>query len=181
VALALRASPALAAEGAAEGGKAWFSLLLFVVNFTLFVAVIVYFAGPAVRRFFSERAQTIRSELTRLEAAFREAEDYAGRASARMVEIEQEISHLRHEIDAATVFQVGKISDGAKAAAARARRDSEMTVAALLDASRRRVRARLAASAAGLARDLIFKSFAPADQHRLVDGFMEKLREEAAR
>jgi F0F1-type ATP synthase membrane subunit b/b' len=180
-ALALYASPALAAEGAERGGLPWFSLLLYVINFALFAAVLVYFAGPIVRRFFSERAQTIRSELARLEAALREAEDSAGRAAARSVEIEPEIQRLRHEIDVETAYQVGKIREAAAAASAQAGRDTEMTIAALIDGSRRRIRERMAASAVGLARDLILKGFGTADQHRLVEGFMEKLREEATR
>jgi hypothetical protein len=37
------------------------------------------------------------------------------------------------------------------------------------------VRAQLAESAAALARDLIGRNFQPADQGRLIDGFMDKI------
>jgi len=53
-------------------------------------------------------------------------------------------------------------------------------VQATIEAAQRRVRQRLAANAAHIARDLIAKSFEASDQARLIDNFMDKVRLEAA-
>ncbi|HYK64007.1 MAG TPA: hypothetical protein VEY94_03600, partial [Patescibacteria group bacterium] len=75
---------ALAAEeGGAEHGS-WLMLTFFAINFVLFVWVLVHFAAPAARKFFSDRATTIRSGLSRAEKAFAEAEELANKAAARM-------------------------------------------------------------------------------------------------
>ena len=73
-----------------------------------------------------------------------------------------------------------RIREGARATAERIRRDTELTAAAIVDAAQRRVRERLAATAARLARELIEKSFEAADQARLIDSFIDKIRHEAA-
>ena len=49
---------------------------------------------------------------------------------------------------------------------------------AVAEAGRRRIRERLAAVTAGLARDLIEKDVRPADESRLIDQFMNKLEAE---
>jgi F0F1-type ATP synthase membrane subunit b/b' len=64
--------------------------------------------------------------------------------------------------------------------AQRIRRDTALTSAAITDAAQRRVRERLAATAASLAFELIAKSFEASDQSRLIDNFMDKIRHEAA-
>lgn len=180
IALAL-AMPAVAfaAEGGGEGGGSWLMLLFFAINFALFVIVLVYFARPAVRSFFSSRASGIRSNLDRLRAALNEAQDYANRTAAKMARLEEEAAQLVRELDAETAFQVARIREGAAAAAQRVRHDTELTTSAVADAAQRRVRERLAAAAANVARELIARSFEASDQGRLVDSFMEKLREEA--
>lgn len=170
-----------AEEGNAEQPGSWLALLFFAINFTIFVFVLAKYAMPPARDFFRERARGIRSELDRVGSALGEAEQYAARAAARISGLEQETAQLTKELEDETVFQVTRIGEGAKAAAERIRRDAQLTRTAAVDAAQRRVRARLAAAAASIAHDLIARSFEPADQGRLVDSFMEKLRQEAAR
>lgn len=170
-----------AEEGNVESPGSWVALLFFAINFSLFVFLLARYAVPPMRNFFRDHARKIRSELDRLGSALQEAEDYANRAAARMARLEQEITELTKELENETVFQVTKIREGAKATAERIRRDTQLTMNAAVDAAQRRVRARLAASAAGIARELISKTFQAADQNRLVDSFMDKLRQEAAR
>lgn len=172
-------SIAYAAEEAEKPGS-WLGTMFFAINFVLFAGIIYYFAGPAVGTFFRDRAAGIRSQLDRLNSAFREAQDYANRAAARMAQLEQEVAHLKSEMESETVFIVSRIREGAKTSAERIRRDTELTGTAIIDAAQRRVRQRLAATAANLARDLIAKSFEASDQSRLIDNFMDKIRHEAA-
>jgi F0F1-type ATP synthase membrane subunit b/b' len=164
-----------AAEGAGAEHGSWLLLTFFAVNFILFVGVIAYFAGPPIRKFFADRAGTIRTALSRAKSALAEAEDLANKAAARMAALSAELKKLTDELEQETAFQVGKVADLAKSTAERIHRDTEMSKSALSEAAKRRVRAQLAESAATLARDLIGRNFHPADQGRLIDGFMDKL------
>lgn len=169
-----------AEEGGAEHGS-WLLLIFFAINFAIFVWALVYFAAPAARKFFSDRATTIRTGLSRAEKALAEAEDLANKAAARMAALAAELKKLGEELDQETGFQVARIKELAGSTAERIKRDTTVSTAALSEAARRRVRAQLAESAASLARDLIGRNFQPADQGRLLDGFMDKLGSGAPR
>jgi F-type H+-transporting ATPase subunit b len=171
---------AFAAEGAAENPGSWLGTMFFAINFLLFAGIIYYFAGPMARTFFRDRATGIRSQLDRLTSALQEAQDLANRTAARMAQLDQEVAHLKSEMENEAAFIVNRIREGARVTAERIRRDTELTGAAIVDAAQRRVRERLAANAASLARELIAKSFEASDQARLIDSFMDKIRHEAA-
>jgi F0F1-type ATP synthase membrane subunit b/b' len=166
---------ALAAEEAGEEHGSWLLLTFFTINFVLFVWVLVHYAGPAARKFFADRAATIRTALSRASSALAEAEDLANKAAARMAALSAELKKVADELEQETAFQVAKVADLAKSTAERIRHDTAMSSSALSEAARRRVRAQLAESAATMARDLIGRIFQPTDQGRLIDGFMDKL------
>ncbi|MGA7620867.1 hypothetical protein, partial [Candidatus Binatus sp.] len=143
--------------------------------FALFVWVLVHFAGPVLKKFFADRAVTIRTALSRAQSAFAEAEDLANKAAARMAALAAELKKLADELEEETAFQVGKVADLAKSTAERIHRDTEMSSSALSEAAKRRVRAQLAESATSMASDLIGRNFQPSDQGRLINGFMDQL------
>ena len=166
---------ALAAAEAPEERGSWMLLVFFTINFLLFVFVIGYFAVPLARKFFADRATTIRTSLSRAERAFAEAQDLANKAAARMAALEAELKKTAAEIEEETAFQVTRVAELAKSTAERIRHDAVLSTAALAEAAKRRVRARLAEAAPSLARDLIGREFQRDDQGRLIDGFMEQL------
>src|SRR5258708_26461708 len=114
-----------AAEEAAPEHGSWLLLTFFAINFALFVGVIAYFAGPAMRKFFADRAVTIRTALSRASSALAEAEDLANKAAARMGALSAELKKLADELEQETAFQVGKVADLAKSTAERIRRATE--------------------------------------------------------
>ncbi len=172
---------AFCAEGAEPAGGSWFALLFYVVNFAVFVWVVAHYLGPMARNFFSQRASSIRETLTTADTAFREAQKLAKQAAEQMAKIAAEKAKLAAELEAETVYQVKRIGELGREAAARVRHDAELTTAALVEAAQRRIRERLAAEAGGIARELIAGSFRAGDQGRLLGNFLEKLREEARR
>lgn len=178
LAVALLPARAMAAEEAAGGGS-WIRLLFFVFNFSLFVGGVIYFASSQVRKFFSDRSTEIRGTLSRADAAFRDAQDLANSAASRMAGLEAEKARMKAEFDAETAYQIRAIGEMAKAATERIKRDAEMTAAAMADSAQRRVRHRLAAGAAQIARSLITRNFQDTDQARLLEGLVDKLRREA--
>jgi F-type H+-transporting ATPase subunit b len=171
---------AFAAEEAVGKTGSWMGTLFFAINFLLFAGIVYKFAGPAVATFFRDRATNIRSELERLESALKEAQDLAKRAAERMSHLEQDAAQLKSEMENETAYLANRIREGARTTAERIQHDTELTSSAIVEAAQRRVRERLAANAADLARDLIAKSFELADQARLIDGFMDRIQHEAA-
>ncbi len=175
IAAAFFPDAALAGEDAGAEHGSWLLLGFFAINFILFVGMLVYFAGPPARKFFADRAVTIRTALSRAASALAEAQELANKAAARMAALAAELKKVADELDRETAFQAGKVLELAKTTAERIRRDTAMSSSALSEAARRRVRAQLAESAVTLARDLIGRNFQPTDQGRLIDGFMDKL------
>jgi len=173
-------SAAMAAEEA-EGHGSWLTLSFFAINFLLFAFILVYFAGPQLRKFFGDRASNIHANLAKSEEALREAEQLARAAAERIAALENEVATLKQDLESETRFQVNRVQELARANSERIRRDTQATATALADNAQRRVRENLATVSAQLARDLISRHFEAADQRRLLDGFMEKLGQEARR
>jgi F0F1-type ATP synthase membrane subunit b/b' len=182
IGIAVAPSMLFAAEaGAPENQGTWLGLMFFAINFALFVGILIYFAAPMARTYFRDRAAEIRSQIDRLNSAFKEAQELANRASAKIDHLESELAGVKTEMEAETAFQLNKIREDARLTAQRIRRDTELTGAAIIEAAQRRVRERLAATATRLARDLIASSIGASDQTRLIDSFMEEIRQEAPR
>jgi F0F1-type ATP synthase membrane subunit b/b' len=176
--------PALAfcAENAAatEAGS-WFALLFYVINFSLFVVIIVRYAGPAIKGFFRDRAVGIRQNMQRADSALLQAQERASRAAEQISGLDADKAKIASEMADETVYQVGRIYDMAQEAVARLKRDTELTSAALRESGRRHVREAMALAAGEIARELIVRNFEPADQSRLLEQFTAKLNQEAGR
>ena len=169
-----------AGGGKAEGGS-WVSLLFYIINFGLFVWILMRYAAPMARKFFADRAGGIRETFTRAETVLKEAQDLASRAAERMSRLEAEKQQLRADLDAETSYIANRIRELARETAARIVRDTKLTGDAITEAAQRRVRAMLAETTGKLARELTVKNFTDDDQARLLRGFEERLAQEARR
>jgi F0F1-type ATP synthase membrane subunit b/b' len=174
---------AFCAEAGGEPASAgsWLSLLLYIINFGLFVWILKRYATAPARKFFADRAAAIKENFARTEAEYKQAQDLARRAAERMARLEAEKNQLRADLDAETDHIAGRIREMARETSARIVRDNELTARALSEAARRQVRATLADATGRLARELIAKNFNGDDQRRLLSGFEEKLAQEARR
>jgi F0F1-type ATP synthase membrane subunit b/b' len=167
--------------GEAAGGGSWLSLLFYIINFAVFVWILMRYAAPAARKFFADRAGGIRETFARAETTCREAQDLVNRSSERMSQLDAEKQQLRADLDAETGYIANRIRELARETALRVIRDTELTGAAITEAAHRRVRAKLAETTGNLARELMVRSFTDDDQARLLRGFEEKLAQEARR
>jgi F0F1-type ATP synthase membrane subunit b/b' len=183
VALGVAFAPAFAcaAEGAKEGGRSWFALILYVINAGIFVAICVKWGGPMVAAYFRDRARSIIETIARSRKALQDAEKLAHEAAELIARLEDEKKELIAGIERETAYQVSTIRDAARHAAERVKSDIEATMAAAAENARRRMRIRLAETAGSVARDLVGKSVNDDDQHRTIRRFITKLAEEAPR
>ncbi|HEX4209998.1 MAG TPA: ATP synthase F0 subunit B [Candidatus Binataceae bacterium] len=176
---ALMPSAALAAEGAAESSGSWTSLLFYIINFAIFVVILVKYAVPMARDFFNQRATSIADSLAKAETNYHQAEELANRAAERTAKLESEKTQIASDLADETVYQIGRIYEIAQETATRIKRDTELSAAATREAGQRRMRQVLAAAAGRLARETVVREFQPEDQDRLLDNFVAKLRDEA--
>ncbi|MGH7915383.1 MAG: hypothetical protein ACREPW_12160 [Candidatus Binataceae bacterium] len=167
--------------GEAAGAGSWLSLLFYVINFAVFIWILVRYAGPPARKFFADRAGGIKETFARAEATYKEAQDLAARAAERMSRLEAEKKQIRADLDAETAYMTNRIREMARDTALRIIRDTELTGGAITEAAQRHVRAMLAETTGRLARELMVKSFTGDDQARLLRGFEEELAQEAHR
>ena len=183
-ALSVGLFPALAfcaENSAATETGSWFALLFYVINFSLFLMIIVRYAGPAIKGFFRDRAVGIRQNMQRADSALLQAQERASRAAEQMSRLDAEKARIASEMMDETVYQVGRIYDMAREAVARLKRDTELTSAALRESGRRHVREAMALAAGEIARELIVRNFESSDQSRLLEQFTAKLNQEAGR
>ena len=178
LATALAPTAAMAADGVESQGS-WLTWTLFVINFSLFVAVVYYYGAPMVRSFFLDRARAIRTELDRGRDALSEAEELASKAAERIAGLEREAAELAANMERETRYHLDRVAETARSTVERIRRDAEMSANGLKDAAQRRVRDRMASAAAEFARTMIAASFRPDDQSRLIGGFTDRLSQEA--
>jgi len=176
---ALIPTAAFAAEGEPGPAGSWTALLFYVINFALFIFILVKYALPIGRDFFANRANSIRDSLSKAEANFRDAQELANRAAERTAKLESEKSQIGSDLDAETAYQIQRIHELARETSARIERDAKLSAATARENGHRRMRIALASAAGRLARERLEAVFQSSDQDRLLDGFVAKLREEA--
>lgn len=179
VGVALCPSVALCAEkaGAANDGS-WSALIFYVFNFVVFLWIIIKYAGPPIRNFFTSRSSEIRGNMARADANLREAQKLADQAAERIAQLDAEKARIQSDLADETVFEVSRIYDLAQEAVARIKRDTELSAEGIREAARRRTRQALAEASVTLARDLIARNLQPADHQRLLDVFVSTLGKE---
>jgi ATP synthase F0 subunit b len=175
------ASPVLAAEGG--GADTWLGLPVWVWawgNLLVFWGIVVRFAGPLVRDFFTQRKLRIRDELRRAAAQRREAEEMRATLGRQIAELHAEVERLRADSEQ----QGQRDREQILVQAERERERIVQQTGAEIDQRAKRARQELvelsADLAAGLARQHIERTITPEDEQRLVHRGLELLREKAS-
>jgi F-type H+-transporting ATPase subunit b len=171
---------AFAAGGEAAQGS-WLALIFYTINFVLFLWICRYYGGSTITDFFHDRARTIRENRNRAEHAFREAQALANQAARQLEWLDADKARIAAELGDETAYQVERIREAAREAANRLRRDTDLTTAALREGAQRRLRQTMAEGAGRQARELVKLNFRAGDQERLLEDFIERVGDEAAR
>ena len=177
LAAALLPTSAFGAEGGETHGS-WLLLLFFAINFAMFVFVLARYAAPPAAKYFHDRSTELRNTLRSTDDALARAEEMAARAQADLAKLESEKALLAKEMRETTAREARRVREIAERTSLRIKQDAQLASTALAEAGRRRIRERLAAVTAGLARDVIEKDVRPADESRLIDQFMNQLEAE---
>jgi ATP synthase F0 subunit b len=161
----------------AEGS--WFALIFYVINFLIFLWIVRKYGWPAIRQFFLDRSRSVRDIRSRAEKAYQDAQALANHAAQQLQLLEADKNRMMAELDKATTYQLGQINQAAREAVGRIQRDKEVTAIGLRDGAQRRLRQTMAEAAGRIARELVRHDFQASDQVRLLQGFIDRLAEEA--
>ena len=171
-------------EHEAEGGEHEQSLgqmlvgmLWPIANFIIFLGVIYYFGNKPFKEYLANRSSAIRKDLV-------EAAELRSTATAQLQQIEQKLQALPGEINTLRTRGAEEIKAEEQRIAAAATADRER----MLEQTRREIdlQVRLAKKeilehaadlSVQLATDRIKKEVTPADQDRLVDRYLQQVKE----
>jgi len=167
-----------AAEGEPAQGS-WFALIFYAINFVLFVWLVHKYGWPYITQFFHGRSSAIREIRSRADKAYQDAQELARRARQQLEQLAADQHKMRSELDDETAYQVRQLNEAASEAVSRIRRDTEITRTALREAAQRRLRETMAEAAGRLAHEIISRNFRASDQARLLQGFIDRIGEEA--
>ena len=179
VGMLVTAATLYAAGGEADGGgipaAKWWDLLFRTLNFAALVVLLVYFLRKPMANAMSARREAIRAQLEELEAKKAEAERVYKECEAKLAGLETEAKNILAEAVRQAEAEREKILADAERAAGDMKRQAEMAVAHELVVARSNLKAEIAEQAALVAEELIKKNLQPADQQKMVAGYLDKV------
>ena len=151
------------------------ALLWRTLNFAALVAILVMALKKPLANGLGSRKMAIQQQFDELEARKAEAEQHYREYEAKLAKIDQEVQDI-----IATAVQQGeaekeKILADATRAAADMKRQSEMAIQHALSEAKAQLRNEIAEEAVAMADELIRKNLQPADQDKMIEGYLDKV------
>jgi F-type H+-transporting ATPase subunit b len=148
------------------------SLLWPVVNFSIFVAVLVRFLGGPLREYFRARAERLRDELAAGDRARREAEALRAQLARDVAELPAARERLKADLLATAGRERDQLLAQGRQTAERIRRDAVLLAEQQVASARRALRDELVTSAVREATALVRSAAQAPDQERFVNEFV---------
>lgn len=146
-----------------------------IINFTLFVVLMVYVLRRPLRRYLQTRSKVFEAMLLESQKAHRDAELKFKDYETRMARVESEIAALRRvareegEKDRATIV------DQARGYAAKLKADTRRMISQELRTSKEMLKGTTIDLAIVLAERMLRQQLKPADHAKLVKGYVQQL------
>jgi len=171
--LALAPALALASEGA-EGGVLS-SVLWHLGNLVIFLAVLIWFAGPRLRAFLFQRRKEIERQLEEARRLRADAEARDAEWRGKLEGLQAEAARITDEARALGRAEREKILAQATEQAERIRKDAERTAAQEMTRARTELRDEAVRLAMGLAERMVRENVNEEDQRRLVEEYLRSV------
>lgn len=190
VALALTAQVVMASSGGAHGSGEphinWWTwdthappVGWFLVDFVIFVALLVRFVGRPLAKTFQNRHDTIAKSIAENEAALATTKASFDEARGKLASVEQDVQTLIAKIKEDGAAQRDRIVQTANEYADRLKKDTEQMLVNETNAARDRLRKSVAAHALQLAEQELVQKLTAADQTRMADEAIAELESSA--
>jgi len=162
-------------EQAAAHGPDWWQFGRHVLNLSILIGVLVYFAGPALRDFFKQRSEDIRREIEAAERALREAEAEIAELRTRLGDFDAESRRLANAAAEAAEIEKLRVLERAQQTAERIREDAKRVADQELARARQELHARAVVLATEIAAEVLREQTSAEDDRRLVSEFTERM------
>ncbi|MDX1581858.1 MAG: F0F1 ATP synthase subunit B [Alphaproteobacteria bacterium] len=168
--------------GAAGGGHVDSGVLLKdflfrVLNFSIVVALLVYFLRKPLKKGLSGRREDIEKALAEARQAKEEAEAKFAEYDRKLDQATEEIAEISAAIRREGELEKQKIIDHAKEMAAKIEQDAEKAAELEVAKARAELQREAVQLAVNLAENLLKKNFTKEDDARLIDEYLQKVGE----
>jgi F-type H+-transporting ATPase subunit b len=171
------AAPAWASAAAAAGHHApsvndiWFPL----ANFLIYAFILVKFVMPPVRDFLKSRREAVVNAIAQASARRAAAEALVSEYKSKLAAVEREVEFIQDSLRREGEREKAKLLNEAQTMAKKIKEDAAFLADQEVKMARQKIREEMAGLAEANARALIQRHFSPADQHRLVQDFIENI------
>jgi F-type H+-transporting ATPase subunit b len=178
MALCLWGTSALAAGGGHSGNLHinWWEwddhappLGWFIVDFGLFVALLIYLIKKPLRNVFVKRHTTIKESIEQNQIAHGKAKAYHDEYRSKIDRIQQEVESLLQGAQADGISDRDSTVDAAQSYATRVSDEADSTIGQELSASRRRLHAQFSGDVLDVAGQMLRDQVSHEDQQRLIE------------
>ncbi len=166
--------PSLAS--AAGGGDHGSGMAWKVGNFIVLAIGVYLVWTKVVNKLLDKRSAEIRAAIEEARAARDEAERKASEYRARLGLLDSRIAEIHKELRAEGEAERDRIIAEAGKSAERLKEQAKAAAEQEIKKAKTEIREEAARAAVGLAEDILKKEFTPADQDRLVKGYLDNLR-----
>ena len=148
-----------------------------VLNFSIVVAILVYFLTKPLKKGLAGRRENIEKALQEAQKAKEEAEAKFAEYDRKLTQATEEIAEISDAIRREGELEKQKIIENAKSMAKQIETDAEKAAELEVAKARAALQQEAAHLAVGIAEDLLKKSFSKDDDARLIDEYMKKVGE----
>lgn len=168
-----------ASEGKEEG-RLFLGIPVFVwltiINFTIFVAILVVVLRKPLMNFLAGRKESVGKEMEDARKLLEEAERHHAEVSSRLDRLDKEIATSRDQIMKEGEMEGERIMERAHEASERMRREADFQADQDVKMARRELREEAARLAVKLAEEVLERQVNDADRDRLMNEFLKEVK-----
>ena len=168
------ASPVLAAEESEAGWGLWETVGRFF-NLFLLVGILVYFVRRPLVGFFENRRAEIKQRMTEADARHREADGKIREIEERMARLEQDLGEIRRRAEAEMQEEARRLEDSSRRESEKILVVAGREIDGMVRVAQKELRQYAGSLSVGLAEEMIRRELGPADQERILDGFVSQM------
>ncbi|MDA3904295.1 MAG: ATP synthase F0 subunit B [Desulfuromusa sp.] len=160
-----------------ESGVLIKDFLYRVFNFSIVVAILVYFLNKPIKKGLAGRREEIEKSLAAAKQIKEEAEAKFAEYDRKLARATEEIAEISDSIRREGELEKIKIIESAKQMAVQIEQDAEKAAALEVAKARTELQREAVQLAVDVAEDLLKKNFTKDDDTRLIDEYMQKVGE----
>lgn len=173
----LIAGPAGAEEVAGHSVEIPMAVTYQVINFVIYIGLLVYFLRKPIKNFFSTREQVYKQALVKAESARKDAERRKHEVEQRLNSLELSANETLADARAEAAAIKKQIQEEATVLAQRLRDEASRSAELEIERAKSELRDEMLVQSVALAKKLLQDKIAEPDQKRLQTEFVDKIQE----